>query len=367
MLSGNTSNKKISPLTNILKANPGLITILKSGDLIEGIFVQKRGKAAYFDLGALGAGIVYGAEFSNAQDILKNLKAGDKVSAKVIEPENDEGYAELSLAEAGKQKAWQALMDYQEKGEIVAAKILGANAGGLIAEVNDIRGFVPVSQLAGEHYPKVEEGDRGKLLEELRKFTGQQLKVKVIDVNSRTNKLILSERETISENVKELLAKYKAGDVVDGIISGVADFGAFMRFVDNPKIEGLIYISELDYRIVNSPKEAVKIDEPVKAKILEIKDGRVSLSLKALKPDPWIDAEKKIQAGQEISGTAGHLYPYGALVNLENGLQGMVHVSEFGSLEEMKKNLEPGKSYLFKVELVKPAERRIILKLKIKN
>lgn len=356
--------KKLSPLAQLLKTNPNLAATLKSGDLAEAALIQKEGKTAYFDLGPWGTGIVYGVEFSNAQEILKNLKPGDKVSAKIIDLENNEGYIEISLAEAGKQKAWQLLKDLQEKGEIVDVKVLGANAGGLVAEVAEIRGFIPVSQLSGEHYPKIEDGDRAKLIDELRKFTGCQLKAKILDLNPRTNKLILSERETVADNIKELLTKYKAGDVVDGIISGVADFGAFMRFADNPKIEGLIYIAELDHRIIENPKEAVKVDETVKAKILEIKDGRVSLSLKALKPDPWIEVENKLQAGQEIFGTVGKMFPYGALINLENGLQGMVHISEFGSVDEMKKQLEAGKGYTFKVELIKPAEKRIILKLK---
>lgn len=363
MLTNNV--KKVSPLAQLLKTNPGLAVVLKPGDLVEATLVEKAGKTVYFDLGSYGTGVVYGAEFANAHDILRNLKTGDKVSAKVVELENENGYLELSLSEAGKQKIWQSFKDLQERGEIVAAKVAGANSGGLIVEVGEARGFIPISQLATEHLPKVEhQGDRAKVLEELKKLQGQQLKAKIIDVNPRTNKLILSERETVAENLKELLVKYKVGDVIDGIISGVADFGAFVRFADNPKIEGLIYIAELGHKIIENPKEVVKVDQVVKAKILEIKDGRVSLSLKALQADPWVDVEKKVQAGQEIMGTVAKLYPYGALVNLEGDLQGMIHVSNFGGADEMKKQLESGKQYAFKVELIKPVERRILLKLK---
>lgn len=355
--------KKNSPLNNLLKTDTRLISILKTGDLAEGIFLRRTPKAAYFELGAFGTGIVYGVELQNAREILSGLKPGDKVLGKVVDPENESGYSELSLAEAGKQRVWQQLKDLMEKGDIVTVKVAGANTGGLLADVNDIRGFIPVSQLSSDHYPKVDDGDRAKILEELKKLVGQELKVKIIDANHRTNKLILSEREILGENVKELLGKYKVGDVVDGIISGLANFGAFIRFTDNPKIEGLIHISELDHRIIESPKEVVKIDEAVKAKIIEIKDGRVSLSIKALKPDPWLGVEKNIQAGQEVYGQIARLHPFGAFVNLENGLQGIVHVSEFGGADEMKKQIEVGKSYAFKVEAVKPAEKRIILKV----
>ena len=357
-------NNTNSVLAQLLKANPSLIRVLKPGDLVDAVFSARGNRAVYFDLGPWGTGIVYGVELLNAQEILKNLKLGEKVSAKVVESENDQGYVELSLAGAEKQKSWQFIKDLQEKGEIFPVKIIGANTGGLLAKVNEVKAFIPISQLSSDHYPKVEDGNREKIVVELQKLVGEELKVKVSDFNPRNNKLILSEREVLEENVKELLAKYKVGDLVEGIISGVADFGAFMRFADNPKIEGLIHISELDHRLIGNPKEVLNLNDAVKAKIIDIKDGRVSLSLKALKPDPWQEAEKFFQAGQEISGTVAHFNPFGAVVSLDHSLQGLIHVSEFGSIEEMKKQLEVGKPHDFKVDSVKPAEKRIILKLK---
>ena len=355
--------KSNSPLAQLLK-NTSALNIIKSGDLVEGIMIQKVQKSAYFDLGPFGTGIVYGAEFANASAILKGLNPGDKVSAKVIDPENDNGYNELSLAEAGLEKSWETIKELKEKGEILSAKIVGANSGGLLTEVNNLKAFIPVSQLAHDHYPRVDDGDKAKILDELKKLVGQELKVKVIDFKPRVNKLILSERETVQENTQELLNKYKAGDLVDGIISGVADFGAFMKFADNPQIEGLIHISELDHRLIENPKEIVRLGDAVKAKILEIKEGRVWLSLKALKTDPWAQVALKYSTGQEISGTVSRFNPFGAFISLDPEIQGLIHVSEFGSVEEMQKQLEVGKSYPFKIELVKPEEKRIILKMK---
>ena len=357
-----SNNKNSQILTQFLKSNPNLIKVLKAGDLVDAILAAKSYKAVYFDLGSAGTGVVYGVELLNAQDIVKNLKIGEKISAKVIDLENDQGYVELSLAGAEKQKSWQALKDLQARGEIIPVKIVGANTGGLLTKIKEVNGFIPISQLAGDHYPKVDDGDRAKILEALQKLVGQELKVKISDLNISRNKLILSEREVTEENVKELLAQYKAGDVVEGIISGTADFGAFMRFADNPKIEGLIHISELDHRLIENPKEVVKLNDAVKAKIMEIKDGRVSIALKALKPDPWQQAEQFYQAGQEVSGTVAHFNPFGAVINLDHSLQGLLHVSEFGGVEEMKKQLEVGKAYDFKIELVKATEKRIILK-----
>ncbi|KKU83577.1 MAG: RNA binding S1 domain protein [Parcubacteria group bacterium GW2011_GWA2_47_8b] len=255
----NLPAKTLSALGQLIKNEAGLVSVFKNGDLVEGKIIKKTAKAIYFDLGPFGTGIVYGSELMNAQDVLKNLKVGDVATAKVVDQENDDGYVELSLREVGKQKAWQEIKELKESGELMTVKISGSNSGGLTTEINQLKAFIPVSQLATDHFPKVDDGDRNKISEELKKLIGLELKVKIIDVNPRSNKIIVSERETASENIKELLTKYKVGDVIDGIISGVADFGAFLQFVDNPKVEGMIHISELDHRLIENPKEVVKI------------------------------------------------------------------------------------------------------------
>lgn len=360
----NSTNKNLSQLGEFLKSRSNLISILKPGDLVDAKLIKKALKAVYFDLGSFGTGVVYSGELMNARDVLKDLKPGDSTTVKVLDAENEEGYVELSLREVGKQKAWQEIKELKDKGEILSVKISGANSGGLMSELNQLKAFLPISQLASERIPKVDDGDKNKILEELKKLVGQEIKVKIIDVNPRSYKLILSERETASENIKELLAKYSVGDVVDGTVSGVADFGAFFQFADNPKIEGLIHISELSHGMIENPKEVVKIGDAVKAKIVEIKDGRVSLSLKALKPNPWDTVEQKYKAGESYQGTVLRFNPYGAFIGLDSDIQGLIHVSEFGGVEEMKKQIEQGKTYNFLVDSVKSAEKRIILKMK---
>ena len=282
----------------------------------------------------------------------------------VVEADNDDGYVELSLAGASRQKSWQAVRELSEKGDEVTVKITGANAGGLMAEIEGLKAFLPVSQLSSEHYPRVDDGSKEKILLELKKFVGQGLSVKILDVNVRTDKLIISEREITSVNVKEKLNKYKAGDIIDGIISGVADFGAFIKFADDPELEGLIHISELDHKLIENPKDIVKVNDQVKAKIIEIKDGRVTLSLKALKADPWATVEERFKAGTEVPGTVLRFNPFGAFIALDAEIQGLIHVSEFGSVEVMQEQIKEGQKYTFHIESVKPLEKRIILKLK---
>jgi ribosomal protein S1 len=347
------------------KAESSFMDWPREGSVVEISLIKKLPFKAYFDMGRFGTGILYGAEMANAKETMRGLNPGDKINAKIVALDGEEGFVELSLSEADKQKVWQRAKDFAESGETVVAKVIAANAGGLmIAIEGDVRAFLPVSQLSLDHYPKVQDGDRQKIAEELRKFVGQELNVKIIDVNVRANKIIVSEREVFSENLKESLSAYSVGQIVDCIVSGVADFGVFVRFIDNPQIEGMIHISELDYKLIDNPKDLVKINDTLKAKIVDIKEGRVFLSLKALKEDPWEKLGDAIKQGEAIQGRVHKFNPFGAVIALDGDLQGMVHISEFDSQDEMKKILTVGQSYSFIVDSIRPEEKRIMLKLK---
>ncbi len=350
-------------LTALLKLDP-TVNRLREGDVFEVSLLKKAQREVFFDMGKFGTGIVYGVELGNAREIIKGLEIGQKLPAKIVDLDGRDGYAELSLAEAGKQRLWQQAQDLMESGEIVKFKVAGANTGGLVGSLFDLKAFLPTSQLSNDHQPKeAGENDRMKQAEELKRLVGEELSVKVINVNARTSKLIVSERETLNTNVKELLAQYQVGQDVDGLVSGLADFGIFVRFVDNPQIEGLVHISEIDHRIVDNPKELMKLNEPVRVKVIDIKDGRVFLSLKALRENPWEKAADHFKAGDVVSGTVYKFNPFGATIDLPHGLQGMIHISEFGSVDEMKKAIEQGKIYSFVVDSLRPEEKRCGLKM----
>ena len=357
-----TPAKSSALLAQILK-NDAAGSRLREGDVVEATLLRKTPREAYFDLGRSGTGIVYGVEFLNARDLIKNLNAGDKMPAKITDLDGDSGYAELSLVEAGKQRLWQQVQELLDSGEIVKMKVSASNSGGLIGNLSDLKAFLPISQLSTDHYNQVADSDRQKTAEGLKKFIGEEMQVKVINVNPRVNKLIVSERETVNANVKELLAKYEVGQTVPALVSGLADFGIFVRFADNPQIEGLVHISEIDHRIVDNPKEIVKMGEAIQVKIIDIRENRVFLSLKALKEDPWEKVADFFKEGDVVKGTVYKFNPFGATVDLEHGIQGMIHVSEFGSLEEMKKEIAPGEKYSFKIESLKLQEKRISLKI----
>jgi len=344
----------------------------KVGEIVKGKIIGSGKSKLFLDLGPIGSGIIFGREFYDAKGFLKNFKTGDEIFVKIIDLENEEGYLELSINQAGKELAWDTLRDKKAKNESLMAKILGANKGGLLAEVSGVPAFLPVSQLSSEHYPRVEGGDSTKILRELQKFIGQELELKILDLDPKENKLILSEKVKEMERMKDILKNYEVGEVVDGEITAIIDFGAFVRFSPKPSpdtkdmdmLEGLIHISELDWQIVKDPSEIVKVGEKVKAKIIKISNDKIFLSLKSLKEDPWAKIEKKYKKGSITEGKVVKFNPFGAFVQLDKKVQGLIHISEFSSYEDMEKNLEIGKNYNFEVLSIEPSEHKMSLRLK---
>jgi len=330
------------------------------GSTVEGTVVARDRSSLFIDLGTFGTGIIYGREFYEVKDVIKSLNIGDKIFAKIVEMENDDGYRELSLRDATKEISWQKLREMKEKGEIVKVRISGVNKGGLLTNLDGIPAFLPVSQLAPEHYPRVADADKQKILRELQKFIGKTLEVKVLDSLAEENKLILSEKAKTEEKIKEILKDYKKSDIVDGEITGVADFGAFIKFGE---IEGLIHISELDWQLVENPAEIVKVGEIVKAQIIDINKNQVFLSLKTLKQNPWDEIEKEYKKGDTIKGKVIKFSDFGAFVEVSPKIRGLCHISEFGSQQKMEELLKPGETYNFQVLLIEPKEHRMSLKL----
>lgn len=245
----------------------------KVNDILKGKIIGRERGFIYLDLGIFGIGII--------KDNIKDLKIGDEVSAKVVNLENEEGYIGMSLKEADRDLNLKNLFEMKGKHEMITVKISGANKGGLLTEILGVSAFLPVSQLSAVNYPKVEDGNTNKIFQELQKFIGKELNVQILDIDLKSGKLILSEKLMEVEKIKKELKKYNIGDIVDGEITSLADFGAFMRF-GKQNLEGLIHISELNVKsdIINNDVTEVKIGDRIKAKILEIVGDKVFLSLK---------------------------------------------------------------------------------------
>jgi small subunit ribosomal protein S1 len=353
------------PMKELLEQNK-LFKSIRIGEVVEGEIIGKGKSSIFIDLGPIGTGVVYGKEFYDAKHLLKKVGIGDKIFTKVVDLETEDGFIELSMSSASKEMAFEELRKKKEEGELISVKITGANKGGLTSEISGLPAFLPVSQLSNEHYPKIEGGEKTKILNELQKFIGQELKVKILNLFEKKEQVILSEKAKDLEKTKEKLEKYNVGDKVQGEITGVTDFGAFIKFPlsvkkEDERIEGLVHISELDWKIINDPSEVVKIGDKVKAKIIEISNNRVWLSLKALKKDPWEGVKSKYKKEDIITGTVTKLNPFGAFVKVDREIQALCHISEFGD-EKMEEVLEVGKDYKFKILSIEEKEHRMSLK-----
>jgi small subunit ribosomal protein S1 len=345
------------PMASLIE---GIPTPPAGGDLIEGAIIAiERGKV-YVDLPPFGTGIIYGREYLNAADVLRKANVGDVISAKVVDPEGMDGYIELSLKEARQAAIWG-----EAEQAIVAESIYSiapeeANKGGLILSWQGIQGFLPASQLAKEHYPRVPEGDKDKILAELAKLVGHPLSVRIITADAKEGKLIFSERAgDEAEEKASLIDKYQVGDEVAGEVTGIVDFGVFVKL--EPGLEGLVHISELDWGLVEDPHALVSVGETVRVKVIDIKDGKVSLSIKALKENPWHSAASRYKKGMEVPGVIIKYNKHGALASIEEGVAGLVHVSEFVSPAELRETLELGKTYPFAITLFEPEGQRMTL------
>ncbi|MBI3634528.1 MAG: S1 RNA-binding domain-containing protein [Candidatus Yonathbacteria bacterium] len=333
--------------------------------LVEGPVLGIQKSNVYINLAPFGTGIIYGAEFINARDIIKKLNIGDIITAKVVDMDNKDGYIELSLKEARQALIWTEAEEAIKKKKELEITVKDANKGGLIVEWQGIQGFLPASQLKSEHYPRIEDGDKNKILNELKKLVGQKMSMIIISASPKEGKLIFSEKEQGQATVKEkreLSGKYSVGDELDGVISGIVDFGVFVKLEDG--IEGLVHISEIGWGLIDDPRKIFKLHEKVRVKVIEIKDGKISLSIKALKDNPWKDAEKRYKKGDIVMGVVIKFNPYGALVSLEEGVAGLAHISEFETEENLKKTLELGKTYSFSIAFFDPKEQKMTLSYK---
>jgi small subunit ribosomal protein S1 len=347
------SNSAMAPLADKVPTPPSI------DDLVEGPVISIDKGAVYVDLPPFGTGIIYGREFINARDIIKKINLGDTIAGKVVGIGGKEGYIEISLKEARQALIWSEAEEAIKEKRVYELPITEANKGGLIINWQGLTGFLPASQLKPEHYPRVSDGDKDKILEELKKLVGEKLSVTIIGANPKEGKLIFSEKSPETKDKENIVAKYSLGDEITGEVTGLVDFGVFIKLEEG--LEGLVHISEIDWGLVENPKTMFKIGEKVPVKIIEIKDDKISLSIKALKDNPWKDAEKKYKKDDVVQGVIIKYNKHGALASIEEGVAGLVHVSEFGSEEKLRETLELGKNYTFKITLFDPKEQKMAL------
>lgn len=271
----------------------------------------------------------------------------------------------MSLRKATKDGGWDELNRVLEDQEVIEVTAYDANRGGLLIELEGIRGFLPVSQLSADHYPRVSGADKDEILQKLNSLLGKPIRVRLLDVSRKDNKLIFSEKEAIKDDMQAKFSELEVGGVVKGTITGVIDYGAFVN-VDG--IEGLVHISEISWERVEDPRKYVKQGDEIEAKIIAIDKDRLSLSLKQMSGDPWLEDVEKYKKGQTVEGTITRITPFGAFVQLTPAVEALVHVSEMA--EGSDDTIDPEKVFKlnetkeFKILEVNKEARKIALSLK---
>jgi small subunit ribosomal protein S1 len=346
-----------------LLADKTYLNIPKVGDVVKGRIISVVKNEIRVDIDGYRTGVARGREIADPSREQSNLKVGDEVEATVVELENENGEVELSFRFAGHRKAWDRLAELFRAGEIVPVKVLEASKGGLIVRVNNVSGFLPVSQLSPDNYPRVAGGDKVKILEKLKGFVGKALDVKVIDANEADEKLIVSEKAVWEEKQKSVISKFKVGDVVEGEVSALTDFGAFVKF---DILEGLVHISEIAWQRIDHPQDILKTGQTVKAEIIGIEGSKVFLSMKKLVDDPWKKVGDKYKIGQVVSGKVLKANPFGFFVELDPEIHGLAHISELSKkpVQNLTDIAKPGDTRDFMIVSLEPEQHRLGLSLK---
>lgn len=358
-----TTQTPPSELEQLLQ-HESLPRIPQVGDIIQGKIISVSKNEALLDIDGITTGIIRGKELVDESGETTNLKTGDIAQATVLELENEQGQMELSFRSAGHQKAWDELMRLLNGGEVIDTEVIDANRGGLMVKVGRIEGFLPVSQLTPEHYPRVDGGDKQRILEILQSFVGKTMRTKVIDVNEAEEKLIVSEKAAWAKEHAAMVADYKVGDTIEGKVTGVVDFGAFVEF--GTHLEGLIHISEIAWQRVDNPRDILKVGDQVSALIIGIDGTKISLSLKRLKDDPWKTAVERYTIGQVVKGKVLKLNPFGAFVELDEEIHGLAHISELSKkmIHSAAEVVKEGETREFKIISIEPDSHRLGLSIK---
>ncbi|MDO8490086.1 MAG: S1 RNA-binding domain-containing protein [bacterium] len=343
------------------------IQLPKVGDVITGRVIHVSKNEVQLDIDGIATGVARGLELIDESGDYSNLKVGDEVAATVLELENETGMIELSFRSAGHKKAWDKLTELFKSGEMTQVKVTEANKGGLMVMWGNVPGFMPVSQLCPEHYPRIQGGDKNKILDRLKGYVGQMFDSKVIDVDADEGRLIVSEKAAWEERQKDVLSSFKAGDTIEGVVTVITDFGVFVEF--GPGLEGLVHISELAWQRIDDPKDIVRQGEKIKAEIIKIDGSKIFLSMKKLIADPWTCVGDRYAIGQKVKGKVLKVNPFGFFVELDPEIHGLAHVSELSD----KPGVTPdqiatsGDIMEFTVVSIEPKDHRLGLSLKKKR
>jgi small subunit ribosomal protein S1 len=338
---------------------------LQYGDTVDGIIMRVDRDEVLVDIGSKSEGVVPSKEMSSLlPEEKQELKIGDEVLVFVIQPEDKEGRAVLSLDKARQEKSWRRLQQQFETGDVLQAKVINYNKGGVLVNLDGVRGFVPASQVTG-----ISRGPDAQKQSDMAKMVGSALTLKIIEINRSRNRLILSERQAVQEvreaRKDDILSTLKEGDVREGTVTSITDFGAF---VDIGGADGLVHLSELSWSRVKHPAEILKVGDKVKVYVLNIDNDRkrIALSIKRTQEEPWQTISGRYELGQLVDATITQLASFGAFARLEDGVEGLIHVSEMGDgrIQHPRELVKEGDTVPVRIIRIDPARKRIGLSMR---
>jgi len=338
---------------------------LKYGDVMDGVIMHVDRDEILVDIGSKSEGIVPSREYSSlSSDERQALSIGDTILVFVVQPENQEGHAVVSIDRARQEKSWRRLQELYEANEVIEAEVTNYNKGGLLVNLDGVRGFVPASQVT-----EIRGGDEASKQADMARLIGSSLPLKVIEINRHRNRLILSERQAVQERrdvMKErLIEELHEGEVRKGRVSSICDFGAF---VDIGGADGLVHLSELSWSRVRHPSEVLRVGQEVDVYVLGInaQEKKIALSIKRTQAEPWSRVAAAYEVGQLVRGTVTQLANFGAFARIEDGIEGLIHVSELvdDRVTHPKQVVSEGDDLLLRIIRIDPQRRRMGLSLR---
>ena len=342
---------------------------IKRGDVVEGVIVRIDQDEILVDIGLKSEGVLSTKELpANGYGSFNELHINDKVLVYVIQPETQDGHALLSLKRAHAERQWRIAEEQYKNGELLKARVIDYNKGGLIVDVSGIRGFVPISQILNLKREEVASGGESQeTAAKLQSMKDKELQLKIIEINRARNRLILSERLAVQEwrqrRREELLDELKPGEVRHGVVSNLANFGAF---VDLGGADGLVHISQLAWSRVNHPSEVLHVGQQVEVQVLSVdkEKKKIALSIKRAEVDPWTTVEQRYTPGQVVTGVITKIAPFGAFARIEDGIEGLIHLSELTPGMDPRQTLHEGVPLQLRILRIDAERRRLGLSLR---
>ncbi|HMT26816.1 MAG TPA: S1 RNA-binding domain-containing protein [Candidatus Absconditabacterales bacterium] len=340
---------------------------IREGQKIKGTVLKKVSDSILVDCeGGIFTGIILSKEVKDLERNNVNLTPGAEIEAEIINPSirHEHGFFIISISKLLQVDIWKGILEKAESKEVFTVVPTEANLGGLLVDMHGIKGFIPLSQLAPVHYPRVEDGDQEKIFDKLLNLIGQEFKVRVINIDEEEKRIILSEREALKEERDAILSTLKIGNEYEGQVSGISSYGLFVTIGGG--IEGLVHISEITYGHVNDIDRLAKVGEKMKVEVIGLEDGKISLSSKKLRKDPWSIIPEKYSVGDVIEGQVVRFVPYGVFIRIYEDINGLIHISELAdkNVSNPIDIVKPGQIIRAKIILLDPKNRKIGLSIK---